>query len=182
MTGKILITTALMACLLMVDRSLAQASDRLDNPARWSLITDQVMGGVSSGEKITGDDRDGAYVGLTGLVSTENNGGFIQIRHNLKAYDLSGKKAIKLTVSGNNERYYVFIRTKTLLLPWQFYAADFVATPAPVEVVLPLENFKRSNFYMRRKFKPENIESIGIVAYGRDHKAEIKVRGVDFTE
>jgi hypothetical protein len=186
MTGKIFFTPALIssliACLLMLDRSLAETSDRLDNPARWSLITDQVMGGVSSGEKTTGDDKAGAYVGLTGLVSTQNNGGFIQIRHNLEAYDLTGKKAVKLTVSGNNERYYVFIRTKTLLLPWQFYAADFRATPEPSEVVLPLANFERSNFYMRRQFKPENIKSIGIVAYGRDHKADIKVHGVGFTE
>ena len=60
--------------------------DRLDNPGKttqnqkWSFVTDGVMGGLSQGsakvDKINGTD---CYK-MTGNVTTENNGGFIQIR------------------------------------------------------------------------------------------------------
>ena len=54
--------------------------DNFDNPSSWRYIADDVMGGISSGkvEFINIDGKSNAL--LTGNVSTENNGGFIQIR------------------------------------------------------------------------------------------------------
>ena len=55
--------------------------DFSDNPERrWQFYTDQVMGGVSDGRASVRLDSEGPYVRLEGLVSTANNGGFIQIR------------------------------------------------------------------------------------------------------
>ena len=52
-----------------------------DAAERWDYVADRVMGGVSSGEaQIVRDGADSA-VHLTGTVSTDNNGGFIQVRH-----------------------------------------------------------------------------------------------------
>ena len=49
---------------------------------QWNFITDQVMGGVSTGKFIV-EKVDGVMCyRMTGDVSTKNNGGFIQIRTN----------------------------------------------------------------------------------------------------
>ena len=51
-----------------------------DNPARrWRFFSDQVMGGVSSGALHFDHDDIRNWARMTGMVSTENNGGFIQM-------------------------------------------------------------------------------------------------------
>ena len=51
-----------------------------DNPAsRWRFFSDQVMGGVSSGALHFDHDDIRNWAGMTGMVSTKNNGGFIQM-------------------------------------------------------------------------------------------------------
>ena len=51
---------------------------------RWSYVSDQVMGGVSKGLlKFNQNDKE-AFAHLTGVVSTKNNGGFIQFRTDLE--------------------------------------------------------------------------------------------------
>ena len=48
--------------------------------ARWEFISDQVMGGVSTGTVALEREGPQGFVHLTGDVSTKNNGGFIQAR------------------------------------------------------------------------------------------------------
>ena len=58
--------------------------DDFQNPGGWKYISDDVMGGVSKGS-ISFSEQDGKNIALlSGKVSTENNGGFIQIRKKLK--------------------------------------------------------------------------------------------------
>ena len=40
-------------------------------------------------------------------------------------------------------------------------------------------DFEKSSSFMRKNFKPSSIRTIGIVAYGRDHKAEIEVSKIN---
>ena len=64
---------------LMMSQSLGDIifKDDFQNPKKWKFISDQVMGGVSSGEasysKLNNENQ--AYI--SGNVSTKNNGGFI---------------------------------------------------------------------------------------------------------
>ena len=51
---------------------------------KWYFITDQVMGGVSSGRFQVEEVQNIKCYRMTGDVSTKNNGGFIQIRTKLK--------------------------------------------------------------------------------------------------
>ena len=83
----------------------------------WSFFTDGVMGGVSSGKAFFGKSGTDNFVRLEGKVSTANNGGFIQIRHSLEKYLNDDIKGISLKVRGNGEKYYIFIRTTSTLLP-----------------------------------------------------------------
>ena len=71
-------------------------TDKFTTDTNWKMITDQVMGGISQGQfnfqKIGYDDA----VILTGKVSTKNNGGFIQIRRNLKNVNLNNVKKVTI--------------------------------------------------------------------------------------
>ena len=66
--------------------SLKLIIDNLENPGKttqsqyWSFFTDGVMGGLSQGTAIITSDNDMPCYKMTGKVTTENNGGFIQIR------------------------------------------------------------------------------------------------------
>jgi hypothetical protein len=45
----------------------------------WQLVSDQVMGGESAGQLSIEDVPSGPVFRLTGRVSLDNNGGFIQM-------------------------------------------------------------------------------------------------------
>ena len=64
------------------------------------------MGGVSQG---SAEFYSGA-LRLTGKVSTENNGGFIQVRTRVNSNEAKGKTGIKIKVKGNGDIYYLHVR------------------------------------------------------------------------
>ena len=147
---------------------------------RWRFFADTVMGGISTGQMtfVTEDGRSHAL--MTGRVSTENNGGFIQIRLDLQAAPPKDAVGVRLVVRGNDTRYFVHLRTSGTVLPWQYYQASFDVSRNWVEVKLPFESFKASGRLLRSTPDPQSLESVGIVAFGRDHEAEIAVREVGF--
>ena len=51
---------------------------KLQPETRWRFFTDDVMGGVSTGQVTFLKEGNQTYAHMTGNVSTENNGGFIQ--------------------------------------------------------------------------------------------------------
>ena len=159
--------------------------DFTDRPERrWQFYTDQVMGGVSEGRASVLSGFAGPYVRLEGLVSTANNGGFIQIRRDI----LNGVKdaeGILLTVRGNGENYYIHLNTnETIFLPQQYryyYQAIFPTSKDWTEVKLPFSTaFKRSNFNISKSFEGNQIKTIGILAYGKDHNAFLEVSHLSF--
>ena len=138
--------------------------------ARWRYVSDQVMGGVSEGNA---QIANGA-VTLRGTVSTENRGGFIQARRAVDGLP-PGMTELHLRVRGNGEQYFVHLRTTGTVLPWQYYQAPFFAGREWSDVTIPLAAFKPSHAILRRTPRPEAIRSIGLVAYGRDHTAEVSM-------
>tara|TARA_R110002072_G_scaffold18700_1_gene69776 strand:+ start:7354 stop:7908 length:555 start_codon:yes stop_codon:yes gene_type:complete len=151
----------------------------LQPEARWRFFTDGVMGGVSNGQVDFVREGDHVHAHMTGTVSTANNGGFIQIRMDLPdaPADASG---VRLLVRGNDQQYYVHLRTSGTILPWQYYQAGFPVTDDWTEVRLPFSDFEPSGRLLRRVPRADSLRSVGIVAYGRDHQAEIDVREVAF--
>lgn len=147
---------------------------------RWRFFADTVMGGVSTG-RVTFVIEDGdTHAHMTGVVSTQNNGGFIQIRMNLSEVPPEGATGVHLIVRGNDQRYFVHLRTSGTLLPWQYYQAGFDVTQDWAEILLPFTDFKPSGRLLRTVPRASSLKSIGIVAYGRDHDAEIDVKEVGF--
>jgi len=147
---------------------------------RWSYFSDQVMGGVSDGGASLGQDGDARFVRLQGAVSTANNGGFIQIRRRLSDPVPEGTTGLALTVRGNGEEYFVHLRTRATMLPWQYYQAGFPTTAAWRTVQVPFTAFRASGRMLPGQVSAGSIRSIALVAYGRDHDADLSVASIAF--
>ncbi len=161
--------------------------DQLKNPKftnqsqSWNLITDQVMGGVSTG-KFTVEEVDGVICyRMIGDVSTKNNGGFIQIRARLIP-EINSKEysGVYIKVYGNEKNYNLHLRTGLTLAPWQYYSYTFASTKNWREIRAPLKEFKKSNFYQPKSILGQNIKSIGLVAGFDDFKSDICLGEIGF--
>lgn len=155
--------------------------DFKSNPeTRWSFFADTVMGGASSGSVQFVREGEETHANLSGRVTTENNGGFIQIRSGLSDKPTVNLSGIRLVVRGNDQRYFIHLRTRTTLLPWQYYQASFDVSSEWAEVRLPFGDFKASSSMLRTKVTPKSLRSLGIVAFGRDHLADLDIREVGY--
>ena len=112
---------------IFTNKSFADSllKDNFQNSTQWKFISDNVMGGVSTGSINYEVKEDNSSAYLSGNVSTKNNGGFIQIRRSLKDVDLSRAKYIKIIAKGNNQKYFLHLRTSGTILPWQYYQISY---------------------------------------------------------
>ena len=186
MTRRGLVTLALAAIpsLALVQHAGAETMNiegfKMQPETGWRFFTDNVMGGVSTGRVVFLKENGAPYARMTGLVSTANRGGFIQMRRDLSNPPSADVTGVRLVVRGNLQRYFVHLRTSGTILPWQFYQAGFEVTRSWTEVILPFEAFRASGALLRNVPRPEKLKSIAIVAYGRDHEAEIEVLEIGF--
>lgn len=171
--------TSGLAAPVLADSMLIE-DFKMQPDTRWRFFSDTVMGGVSSGKVAFREEGGFAFAHMSGTVSTANNGGFIQIRLELSTPPPEGTIGVRLIVRGNDQRYFVHLRTDGTVLPWQYYQAGFDVTRDWVEVRLPFTAFDASGALLQDTPRAGRLTSVGIVAYGRDHKAEIDVREVGF--
>ena len=161
--------------------------DQLKNPKvtnqsqHWNFITDQVMGGVSTGKFIVQKLDGEMCYRMTGDVSTKNNGGFIQIRAKLSP-EINSKdyNGVYVKVYGNEKKYNLHLRTGLTLAPWQYYSYSFATTKNWTEIRAPFEQFKKSNFYQPKSILGQNIKSVGLVAGFDDFKSDICLSEIGF--
>ena len=142
----------------------------------WAYLADTVMGGVSRGNA---EFSNGA-LRLTGQVSTKNNGGFIQVRTRIDPMETFEKVGVKIKVKGNGEVYYLHIRNASARLPWHYYTANFQTSEKWQDVILSFDDFEKSATLMPRNLKAETIKTIGLVAYGKDHYADVTIANLEF--
>ena len=161
--------------------------DQLKNPKftnqsqKWIFITDQVMGGVSTGKFLV-EKIDGVICyRLKGNVSTKNNGGFIQIRTKLSPkINTKDYTGVYIKVYGNEKKYNIHLRTGLTLAPWQYYSYTFGTTKNWREVRAPFKKFTKSNFYQPKSTLGQYIKSIGLVAGFEDFKSDICLGEIGF--
>lgn len=155
--------------------------DFRSNPEqRWQFLADTVMGGVSSGQVEFTTTAGVSSAHMTGEVSTANRGGFIQIRRAIDTVPSPDIKGVRFVVRGNNQRYFVHLRTTGTVLPWQYYQASYEVSADWREVRIPLSDFERSGKLLRKVPRATSIKSVAVVAFGRKHTADIEVREVGF--
>ena len=142
----------------------------------WAYLADTVMGGVSQG----GAEFAAGALRLTGQVSTKNNGGFIQVRTRIDPSETRDKIGLKIKVKGNGDIYYLHIRNASARLPWHYYTASFPTAEKWKDITIPFDEFEKSATLMPRKLKPDTIKTIGLVAYGKDHNADVSIANLEF--
>jgi len=148
----------------------------LADQTRWEYFSDQVMGGVSEGGASFARVDGTPVLRLRGEVSTANRGGFIQARAMLDGTLPDTAQGVVLDVRGNDETYFVHLRTSRTFLPWQFYQASFEATPEWRQVRIPFTDFAPYGRLLRKSFNVGTVRSIAVAAFGKDHTADLSVR------
>ncbi len=149
---------------------------------RWRLVTDAVMGGVSSGtlakEKL--DSRDAAL--MRGDISTDNNGGFIQMTLHLApgriSFDASAFTGLEIDVLGNGESYGAHLRTEAMTRPQQSYRQSFIAGCRWQTLRLPFLQFIPHRVDIPLDTK--RITRIALIALGRKFAAQLAIARLAF--
>ena len=165
-----------LSAVLMLSMSNTASAKNLVYENNWAYLADTVMGGVSRG----GAEFSAGALRLTGKVSTKNNGGFIQVRTRIDPSQAVGKSGIKIKVKGNGDVYYLHVRNASARLPWQYYTASFKTSEKWKEISISFDEFEKSATLMPRKLKPDSIKTIGLVAYGKDHNADVSIANLEF--
>lgn len=154
----------------------------MELPTPWELVTDRVMGGVSNGHLQTCDVLGRAATRLTGEVSLDNNGGFVQMAFDVadgqQVCDASAWTGVEIDVIGNDETYDIRLRTTDISRPWQSFRADFYATRDWETLRIPFSAFHPHK--TEAPFDPAKLRRIGILAIGREFSADIAVAAVRF--
>ncbi|SLN64681.1 CIA30 family protein [Roseisalinus antarcticus] len=146
----------------------------------WEFVADTVMGGVSRGQ-VTREMVGGRQATrLTGAVSLENNGGFVQMAFDLAEdggpFDASEWDGIELEVRGNDEAYDLRLRTDRLTRPWQSFRADFVAPAEWTLLRFPFESFEPHR--TDAPFEPSGLRRVGVLGIGRVFDADVAVSAI----
>lgn len=144
---------------------------------QWEFVSDTVMGGRSGGSIDVEEIAGLQATRLRGMVSLENNGGFVQMARDLKAdgsaFDASEWAGIELCVLGNDEMYEIRLRTAQLSRPWQSFRAEFVATAEWTALGFGFSDFEAHRTEMT--FDPACLRRIGILGIGREFEADVAV-------
>ena len=165
---------------LLID-DFARGDGRSLLGTNWRLVTDRVMGGLSEARMTVVDTQGRRALCLSGDVSLDNNGGFVQVNLALAPdgdRDASAYTGVRLVVRGNGEDYKVHLKTPDTALPWQSYRADFRAGDDWHEVRLPFSAF--STHRLDAPLDIRRLRRLGIVAIGRAMHADLCVAELGF--
>ena len=150
---------------------------------KWQQITDRVMGGVSEGSYGFFEIEGKRCIRLTGRVSLENRGGFIQVSLPLYeesgSFDASAYRGVRLLVRGNGERYYVHFKSTQTFFPRQFFSTGFQTTESWETLDLPFERFVPVNFKIEA-LNVRRLKRIAIVASDKEYTADVAVARIEF--
>lgn len=157
----------------------AEDLSRLGTP--WRLITDQVMGGVSQGQLVRAPHDGRSALGLTGELSLENNGGFVQANLALAPaglFDAGAYSGVRLLVQGDDQTYGLHLKSADTDLPWQSYRAGFSAPPAWQELRFPFTAFVP--YRVAVPLARSRLLRLGVVAIGRVTRFELWIAEIGF--
>ncbi len=145
--------------------------------SEWEFVTDQVMGGASTGKMVFIKEDKKTSLHMTGTVSLKNDGGSIQVRRPVdpekKHFDASGYDGVRLKIKGNSKEYAVHLRTSGTILPRQYYEAKFATDGSWQDVLIPFKDFKP--YSLSSSINTSKLKTIAIVAIKQEMEADIFV-------
>lgn len=165
--------------LLLDDFSRSDGRSQLGT--RWEGFTDRVMGGRSDMQVALARTDAGPALHMTGEVSLENNGGFIQARLPLAeegALDAEEYRGVALQVRGAGDHYYVHLRTTRTRFPWAHYALKMPVSDEWQWLRLPFESFEGQMMLGGRRPDSGRLRSVAVVAAKAEFTADLWVRRI----
>jgi hypothetical protein len=154
------------------------------NGQRWRFFSDRVMGGVSEGRAEYGLVNGRQALRLSGRVSLENNGGFIQCALDLapegRDFDAGAFTGIAVTLCGDGGVYAINLRSSDLRRPWQSYRAMLQSSAEWQTHHLPFGNFiaHRTEAPLDRS----RLRRIGLIAIGEARQVDVAIAGLSFID
>lgn len=148
----------------------------------WEYVSDRVMGGLSTGRLEMAEENGQHIARLTGRVSLENNGGFVQM-----AFDLAGAgggidpaawAGLIVTLRGNDAPCEMRLRTAELSRPWQSFRASVPVASDWQTHRLPYPGFAAHR--TEASFDPGALRRIGLLAIGRACDVDLAVARIGF--
>ena len=141
--------------------------------ASWRGFSDRVMGGVSNAD-FNRDEIDGIRcVRMTGDVTRDSGGGFIQMALYLDQANASTYSGVELLVYGNDEDYNAHIRTPDCGWHDQSYRATFHADSRWQTVRIPWDAFKPNG--VAAPLDNSRLERLGLLGWMREFTADLAV-------
>jgi hypothetical protein len=143
--------------------------------AGWRGFSDRVMGGISNAELDSATIAGKNCIRLTGNVTRESNGGFIQMAlyfgPDYDEFDGSAYQGIELLVYGNNEDYNLHVRTSDCGWHDESYRMTFYAEPTWQRIRIPWEAFEANN--VDAPINSAHLQRIAILGWMREFEADV---------
>ena len=142
----------------------SQTIASFENPSdlrNWGVVNDSVMGGISTSRFEQTDDGNLLF---QGVLSLENNGGFVSIRSRPDSFDLQNVEGFNIKARGDGRTYYLDLRVNGQTTSGSFRAAFPTEKNIWTETFLPASEFVRQSFgrpFSDIPLNPSDVNSIG---------------------
>ncbi len=148
--------------------------------AGWRGFSDRVMGGISNATLNSSTVAGKNCIRLTGNVTRESNGGFIQMAmyfgRSYDELDGSAYSGIELLVYGNNEEYNLHVRTSDCGWYDESYRMTFFAEPRWQRIRVPWEMIKPNG--IKTPLNSARLQRIALLGWMREFQADIALAEV----
>lgn len=142
----------------------SQTIASFENPSdlrNWGVVNDSVMGGISTSR--FEQTADGNLL-FQGVLSLENNGGFVSIRSRPGSFDLQNVEGFTIKARGDGRTYYLDLRVIGQTTSGSFRAAFPTEKNTWTEAFVPTSKFVRQSFgrpFPDIPLNPSDVNSIG---------------------
>lgn len=148
-------------------------------PSPWVVISDQVMGGVSSAVLQQEVRHNASCSCLIGRTRLDNNGGFVQMRLDIEpSYLRTDYRGIFIELYGSAQDYNLHVKTTQLNRPWQSFRCTLSVEPQWTRFFVPYTQLQAHR--TDAKLQPTAIRSIAVVAIGQAFDVDVCVRRLGF--
>lgn len=119
--------------------------------SNWYVIEDRVMGGKSDGKFFLNEE---GHAQFEGMVSLDNNGGFVSVRYDMPRMDIENHQFILIRLKGDGKKYQFRIKNKDQ--NYYSYITEFSTSSEWQEIKIPLKEMYPS--FRGRKLNQPNFE------------------------
>ena len=105
-------------------------------------------------------------------------------RTEIDSDNLNNFSKVKFKARGNNEKYFIHIKTRGSIFPWVRYLGEFEVTDDWQDFEIEFTEFVRysNNSPKKRNLNPNKIKFIGVEASGRDFDMDIDLALMKFSK